>query len=58
MAEARRPCESFIRLGMGTTVNAEDYASSPPDLWHAVDVAEAATPIFITPGEGAEHKSG
>jgi uncharacterized protein with LGFP repeats len=35
-----------------------DYAINPPGVWHTADVApgEAATCIFITPGEGTDHR--
>jgi quercetin dioxygenase-like cupin family protein len=35
-----------------------DYAINPPGIWHTADVSAgtAATAIFITPGEGTEHR--
>ncbi len=33
-----------------------DYAINPPGVWHIADVAESATAIFITAGEGTEHR--
>lgn len=35
---------------------AGDYAINPPGVWHIADVAAAATAIFITAGEGTQHK--
>jgi uncharacterized cupin superfamily protein len=35
---------------------AGDYAINPPGVWHTADVAESATAIFITAGEGTEHR--
>lgn len=40
-----------LRLGPG------DYAINPPGVWHIADVEEApATAIFITAGEGTQHR--
>lgn len=33
-----------------------DYAINPPSVWHIADVEEEATAIFITAGEGTEHR--
>jgi mannose-6-phosphate isomerase-like protein (cupin superfamily) len=38
------------RLGPG------DYAINPPGVWHTANVPEAATAIFITAGEGTQHR--
>jgi quercetin dioxygenase-like cupin family protein len=40
------------------TLRPGDYAINPPGVWHIADVPEgtAATAIFITPGEGTEHR--
>lgn len=38
------------------TLAAGDYAINPPGVWHTADVAEAATAIFITAGEGTRHR--
>jgi quercetin dioxygenase-like cupin family protein len=38
------------------TLNPGDYAINPPGVWHIADVAEQATAIFITAGEGTEHR--
>lgn len=35
---------------------AGDYAINPPGVWHSADVAQEATAVFITPGEGTEHR--
>ncbi len=35
---------------------AGEYAINPPGVWHTADVAEPATAIFITAGEGTEHR--
>ena len=39
-----------------TTLGAGDYAINPPGVWHIADVADHATAIFITAGEGTEHR--
>jgi mannose-6-phosphate isomerase-like protein (cupin superfamily) len=31
-------------------------AINPPGVWHTADVAEATTAIFITAGEGTQHR--
>ncbi|WP_230079815.1 cupin [Alteripontixanthobacter maritimus] len=33
-----------------------EYAINPPAVWHTADVPERATAIFITAGEGTEHR--
>lgn len=38
------------------TLNSGDYAINPPGVWHIADVIEPATAIFITAGEGTEHR--
>jgi mannose-6-phosphate isomerase-like protein (cupin superfamily) len=38
------------------TLTAGQYAINPPGVWHTADVAESATAIFITAGEGTEHR--
>ncbi len=45
-------CDVQVTLGPG------DYAINPPGVWHTADVAPGvtATCIFITPGEGTEHR--
>ena len=37
-------------------LEAGDYAINPPGVWHIADVFEPATAIFITAGEGTEHR--
>lgn len=39
-----------------TTLSAGDYAINPPGVWHIADVAQRATAIFITAGEGTQHR--
>ena len=40
------------------TLHAGDYAINPPGTWHTADVPAGvtATAIFITPGQGTEHR--
>ncbi len=37
-------------------LEAGEYAINPPGVWHIADVAESATAIFITAGEGTRHR--
>lgn len=37
-------------------LTAGEYAINPPGVWHTADVAETATAIFITAGEGTTHR--
>ena len=39
-----------------STLAAGDYAINPPGVWHIADIAEEATSIFITAGEGTQHR--
>ena len=39
-----------------TELKAGDYAINPPGAWHVADVAETATAIFITAGQGTRHR--
>ena len=39
-----------VTLGVG------EYAINPPGVWHTADVADHATAIFITAGEGTQHR--
>lgn len=39
------------------TLGAGDYAINPPGVWHTADVEGSATAIFITAGEGTEHRA-
>ena len=38
------------------TLGPGDYAINPPGVWHTADVAGEATALFITPGEGTQHR--
>ncbi|QZD86795.1 cupin domain-containing protein [Qipengyuania psychrotolerans] len=38
------------------TLNPGEYAINPPGVWHIADVDETATAIFITAGEGTQHR--
>ena len=33
-----------------------EYAINPPGVWHTADVPERATALFITAGEGTQHR--
>ena len=33
-----------------------EYAINDPGVWHTADVAQSATALFITAGEGTEHR--
>ena len=33
-----------------------DYAINPPGTWHTADISGEATALFITAGEGTQHK--
>ncbi|MEM7763229.1 MAG: cupin domain-containing protein [Pseudomonadota bacterium] len=37
-------------------LQAGDYVVNPPGVWHTADVAEPATALFITVGEGTTHR--
>ncbi len=37
-------------------LQAGGYAINPPGVWHTADVASAASAIFITAGEGTQHR--
>lgn len=39
-----------------TPLAAGEYAINPAGVWHTADVAESATAIFITAGEGTQHR--
>lgn len=39
------------------TIGAGEYAVNPPGVWHTADIAGTATAVFITAGEGTEHRS-
>lgn len=38
------------------TLGPGDYAINEPGTWHTADVDEMATALFITAGEGTEHR--
>lgn len=42
--------ERRVALGVG------DYAINPRGVWHTADVAGPATALFITAGQGTEHR--
>ena len=35
---------------------AGEYAINPPGTWHTADVEASATALFITAGEGTDHR--
>lgn len=37
-------------------LNSGEYAINPRGVWHTADVTGSATAVFITAGEGTEHK--
>lgn len=39
-----------------TTLREGEYAINPPGVWHTADVDDHATAIFITAGEGTDHR--
>lgn len=39
-----------------TILRAGEYAINAPGVWHTADVDEEATCLFITAGEGTEHR--
>ncbi len=39
------------------TLGPGDYAINPPGVWHTADVDGEATALFITAGEGTQHRS-
>lgn len=39
-----------------TPLAAGEYAINPAGVWHTADVPEAASAIFITAGEGTQHR--
>lgn len=38
------------------TISAGEYVVNPPGTWHTADVDDTATAVFITAGEGTEHR--
>jgi quercetin dioxygenase-like cupin family protein len=41
---------AIVRLGAG------QYAINPPGVWHTADVEGRSTALFITAGEGTQHR--
>jgi mannose-6-phosphate isomerase-like protein (cupin superfamily) len=41
---------TIVRLGAG------QYAINPPGVWHTADVEGPSTALFITAGEGTQHR--
>lgn len=39
-----------------TTLHEGDYAINDPGIWHTVDIEGEATALFITAGEGTQHR--
>lgn len=39
-----------VRLGPG------EYAINPPGVWHTADIGSEAAAVFITAGEGTQHR--
>ncbi len=39
-----------------TELHPGQYAINPPGVWHTADVADHAEAVFITAGEGTEHR--
>jgi hypothetical protein len=38
------------------TLTADEYAVNPPGTWHTADIDGTATALFITAGEGTDHR--
>lgn len=38
------------------SVRAGEYAINPPGVWHIADISAPATAVFITAGEGTQHR--
>lgn len=41
---------------VATTLTAGEYAINEPGTWHSANVTDSATALFITAGEGTEHR--
>ncbi len=41
---------------VATTISAGEYAINLPGTWHTANVEESATALFITAGEGTDHR--
>ncbi|MFK7999726.1 MAG: cupin [Polyangiales bacterium] len=39
------------------TLTPGEYAINEPGVWHTADVSQSATALFITAGEGTEHRA-
>ncbi|NVB40658.1 cupin domain-containing protein [Pseudenhygromyxa sp. WMMC2535] len=39
------------------TLEPGEYAINPPGVWHTADVEDSATAVFITAGQGTQHRS-
>lgn len=39
------------------TLGPGDYAINPPGVWHTADIESPASAIFITAGEGTQHRA-
>jgi len=49
--------QEHIDGAMGSvTIGPGDYAINPPGTWHTADIDGAATAVFITAGEGTQHR--
>ena len=44
------------RLGRCSKPRFGERVLNPPGVWHTADVHEPGDALFITPGEGTEHK--
>ena len=38
------------------TICAGEYIINPPHVWHTADVKKRATAVFVTAGEGTQHR--
>ncbi len=38
------------------TLGPGEYAINPPGTWHTADVSDTATAVFITSGQGTDHR--
>ncbi|MGJ8536303.1 MAG: cupin [Parasphingopyxis sp.] len=41
---------------MSVTLEPGEYAVNPPGCWHTADIADEATALFITAGQGTRHR--
>lgn len=49
--------ESANQMLTSDLIKAGDYAIVPKGCWHTADVHEPSQVLFITPGEGTQHRS-